>query len=191
MRSGILAHSFFRHQFSASSADAEVAKMKLKVFNHSVGQNLYHFVWCPRFRHKIFNHEDLKYACNNILHAICRRYGFEIFELEIGVDHIHLFVDITPNVGVSKAFQLLKGISSRMLSKSFPDLLHFYYWKGGMWSRGKFFRSVGNVTSDVIRNYINEQNNPKCKFDFKAYIKDARLKQQHVKAQKSLVGFCA
>jgi putative transposase len=165
--------------------------MELKVFNHAVGQNSYHFVWCPRFRRKLFRHGELKVACGNILRAICRKHRFEVFELEIGVDHIHLFVDITPNIAISKAFQLLKGISSRMLFKSFPYLLRGYYWKGGMWSRGKFFRSVGNVTSDVIRNYINQQNRPECKFDFKAYIRKARLEQRRMKAQKSLVGFCA
>jgi len=165
--------------------------MELKVFNHSVGQNSYHFVWCPRFRHKIFVHEDLKFACKTILYAICHKNGFEIFELTIGNDHIHLFVDITPKISITKAFQLLKGVSSRHLMKNFPDLLHSYFWKGGMWSRGKFFRSVGNVTSDVIRNYINQQNDPKCKFDFQAYIRNARLKQQCMKAQKSLAGFCA
>ena len=165
--------------------------MELKVFNHGVGQNSYHFVWCPRFRHKIFQHKEIKFACENVLRAICRKHNFEIFELEIGIDHIHLFIDITPNICISKAFQLLKGISSRMLMKSFPALLRNYFWKGGMWSRGKFFRSVGNVTSDVIRNYINAQNDPKQKFDFKAYIKHARTQQQLMKAQKSLVGFCA
>jgi len=166
-------------------------KMELKVFNHAVGQNSYHFVWCQRFRHKLFRHEELKFACKNVLQAICCKHLFEVFELEIGVDHIHLFVDITPTVTISKAFQLLKGISSRKLFESFPDLLKSYYWKGGMWSRGKFFRSVGNVTSDVIRNYINQQNNSECKFDFKAYIRNARRNQRFMKAQKSLVGFCA
>jgi len=165
--------------------------MELKVFNHAVGQNSYHLVWCPKFRHKISKHEDLKFACKNLLHAICQKHGFKIFELEIGVYHIHLFVDITSNIAISKAFQLLKGISSQIFFKSFPDLLHNYYWKGGMWSRGKFFRSVGNVTSDVIRDYINQQNNPKCKFNFKAYIRKVRLNQKIMKAQKSLQGFCA
>lgn len=165
--------------------------MELKVFNHAVGQNSYHFVWCPRFRHKLFQHKELKFACENILRAICRKYNFDIFELEIGVNHIHIFVDITPNVSISKAFQLLKGISSYMLFSSFSVLLSNYYWKGGMWSRGKFFRSVGNVTSDVIRNYINQQNDPKHKFDFKAYIRKARLNQKRMETQKSLYGFCA
>lgn len=164
--------------------------MELKVFNHAVGQNSYHFVWCPQFRHKIFQHKELKFACENVLRAICRKHKFQVFEFEMGVDHIHLFVDITPNVSIAKAFQYLKGNSSRILFECFPQLRR-YYWKGGMWSRGKFFRSVGNVTSDVIRNYINQQNNPKCKFDFKAYIRKARRNQQRMKAQKSLVGFCA
>lgn len=188
------AHPDFSHPNSVSCKNfrcVEATKMELKVFNHAVGQNSYHFVWCPRFRHKIFRHEDLKFACKSILHAICRKYGFEIFELDIGVDHIHLFVDITPHFSIVKAFQLLKGVSSRNLRKTFPDMLNNYYWKGGIWSRGKFFRSVGNVTSDVIRNYINQQNDPKNKFDFRAYIRRARLDQQLMKAQKSLVGFCA
>ena len=165
--------------------------MELKVFNHAVGQNSYHFVWCPRFRHKIFKHKELKFACENILRAICRKYKFEIYELEIGVDHIHLFLDLTPNITISKAFQLLKGISSKMLSESFPNILSNYYWKGGIWSRGKFFRSVGNVTSDVIRNYINQQNDPKCKFDFTAYIRKARRNQQLMKTQTQLCAYAA
>ena len=165
--------------------------MEIKVFNHAVGQNSYHFVWCPRFRHKIFQHKELKFACENLLQAICRKHNFEIYELEIGIDHIRLFLDITPNVAISKAFQLLKGISSRMLSKSFPDILSNYYWKGGMWSRGKFFRSVGNVSADVIRNYINQQNDPKCKFDFAAYIRKARRNQQLMKAQTQLCAYAA
>ena len=163
--------------------------MELKVFNHAIGQNSYHFVWCPRFRHKIFQHKELKFACENILRAICRKLDFEVFEFEIGADHIHLFLDITPNVAVSKAFQLLKGTSSRLLRKSFPNLLHHYYWKGGIWSRGKFFRSVGNVTTDVIRNYINQQNDPNRKFDFTAYIRKARIKQKLMKAQQNLCAF--
>ena len=165
--------------------------MELKVFNHAVGQNSYHFVWCPRFRHKIFRHKELKFACENILRAICRKNDFEIFELQIGTDHVHLFLDITPKMTICKAFQILKGVSSRMLSKSFSDLLSGYYWKGGIWSRGKFFRSVGNVTSDVIRNYINGQFKPKFKFDFRKYIRKSRLDQKRMKAQKSLSGFCA
>ena len=165
--------------------------MELKVFNHAVGQNSYHFVWCPRFRHKLFEHKELKFACENVLRAICHKHKFEIFVFEIGADHIHLFLDITPNMSISKAFQLLKGTSSRLLRKSFPDILNHYYWKGGIWSRGKFFRSVGNVTADVIRNYINEQNDPKRKFNFKAYIASARIKQKRMKAQQMLCAYGA
>ena len=172
--------------------------MELNIYNHAVGQNSYHFVWCPRFRHKIFANEDFKFACKNfkfacknVLQAICRKYNFDIFEFEIGVDHIHLFLDITPNYSISKAFQLLKGISSRILQKSFPTFLHAFYWKGGIWSRGKFFRSVGTVTADVIKNYINQQSNPKQRFDFKIYIKKARIKQQQMKSQQKLCSFNA
>jgi len=164
--------------------------MELNRFAHSVGQNTYHFVWCPRFRHKIFQHKELKFACESILRAICRKNQFDIFELEIQPDHIHMFLDIKPKTTVSKAFQQLKGVSSRMLFKSFPDLLRHYYWKGGMWSRGKFFRSVGNVTADVIRDYIKDSQG-KPKLNFKAALRKARAKHNRMKTQKSLDGFCA
>ena len=30
------------------------------------------------------------------------------------------------------------------------------YWGGNLWSSGKFYRSIGNVTADTIRHYIND-----------------------------------
>jgi len=37
------------------------------------------------------------------------------------------------------------------------------YWGGSLWSSGKFFRSVGNVTADTIKHYMKEsQGKPKA-----------------------------
>ena len=85
------------------------------------------------------------------LHLIAINYQFVIHELQVREDHVHLFVEIPPSVCVSKALQLFKGVSSRILRRNFS-----YLREDGkhLWSPGKFYRSVGNVSADVIQNYI-------------------------------------
>jgi putative transposase len=81
------------------------------------------------------------------------RYGYKILALEIMEDHIHLFLEMHPMHSLSKTFQLFKGISARKLFWRFPSLKK-ELWGGHPWTRGKFFRSVGEVTSEKIEFYI-------------------------------------
>ena len=76
-----------------------------------------------------------------------------LYELEVMPDHIHCFVEIPPTMSVSKALNLLKGYSSYKLFAK-HTWLRRYFRKGHLWSPGKFFRSVGNVTAEAIKNYI-------------------------------------
>ena len=125
-------------------------KFNLKHKNHSVGQNCYHLVWKTKYSYPIFKSDAYRKVCDGALRQVAFNYGFFIHELQIMPDHIHLFVDLPPTITVSKAFQLFKGISSSMLRRNFSFLREYKH----LWSPGKFFRSVGNVTADVIQNYI-------------------------------------
>ena len=71
-------------------------------------------------------------------------------------DHIHLFVSIPPNLAVSKLMQQLKGRTSHAMLNEFP-LLRRQYWGRHMWARGYFCCSSGNVTDEVIKQYIAQQ----------------------------------
>jgi putative transposase len=68
---------------------------------------------------------------------------------------VHLFLEFHPSTSLSKVIQILKGGSSYMMFKLHPELKK-RYWGGNLWSGGKFFRSVGNVTADTIKHYIRE-----------------------------------
>ena len=125
-------------------------KFDLKHENHSVGQNSYHLVWKPKFSAKIFGSLKYRKVCEGAIKLIAYNYAMKIYELQVMSDHLHLFVELPATMPVSKAFQLLKGISSRVLRRNFSYLREHKH----LWSPGKFFRSVGNVTSDVINNYI-------------------------------------
>mgnify|MGYP005620319537 CR=1 FL=1 len=126
-------------------------KLNLKSTNHGVGQNVYHLVFKPKYAVPVFASFHFRKVCEGAFKLVAFKYGFVIHELQVMPDHVHMFVDIKPYVSVSKALQLFKGISSRILRRNFSFLR-----ESGehLWSPGKFFRSVGNVSADVIQNYI-------------------------------------
>jgi putative transposase len=75
--------------------------------------------------------------------------------MEVVEDHVHLFLEFHPSTSLSEVLQYLKGGSSYRLFKLYPELRE-KYWGGSLWSNGKFYRSIGNVTADTIRHYIND-----------------------------------
>ena len=125
----------------------------LNNFNHGVGQNAYHLVWKPKYAKDPFKFNLVRQHCEQFLNEIAQKYNFEIYELQVMPDHIHLFVEVPPTMRVSKALQLFKGISSYKLFKQHPWLRN-HFRTGHLWSPGKFFRSVGNVTAETIQHYI-------------------------------------
>jgi len=81
--------------------------------------------------------------------------GYRIHAMEVMDDHVHLFLEFHPSTSLSDVVQRLKGGSAYRLFRLHPELKK-RYWGGNLWSSGKFFRSVGNVTIDTIRHYIEE-----------------------------------
>ncbi len=132
-------------------AEATKMNLNLKHTRHSVGQNAQHLVWKPYMAKPIFKNLHFKKVCKGSLCMIAMQYGIKIYELQVMPDHIHLFVELPNTMSVSKALQIFKGISSRILRRNFSYLCHNM---PRLWSRGKFARSVGNVSFDVIQNYI-------------------------------------
>jgi len=115
----------------------------------------------PKYRYNIFYSKQIKKDCELILNNICIEQGYKLHALEIVDDHVHLFVEFHPSNSLSEVIQYLKGGSSYRLFKLHPELKK-RYWGGSLWSSGKFYRSVGNVTADTIKHYIKEsQKKPK------------------------------
>ena len=119
---------------------------------HACGQNSFHLVWKPKDAYSILVGE-IKTQCEEVLRQVVQDYGYAIHALEVMPDHIHLFLSFKPNVSVSDVFHKLKGISARKLFEVFPQLRK-RYWGGHLWSRGKFYRSVGSTTDRAVKIYI-------------------------------------
>jgi len=129
--------------------------MSLRSFSHGYGESNYHLVLVPKYRRRIFKDTYMVESCKKLFQHIADEYGYNILALEIMCDHVHLFLEVHPTRSVSETFQLFKGVSARELFKRFPSLRR-KLWGGHLWSRGKFFRSVGEVTSERIEFYIRE-----------------------------------
>lgn len=130
--------------------------MKVKGFNyhcHGVGQNAFHLIWKLKYAKDPFKFPIVRKHCEQFLREIAKAHNIKIFELRVIHDHVHLFVGLPPKMSVAKALQLFKGGSAYKLFRQHP-WLRKHFRKGHFWSPGKCFRSVGNVTADTIKRYI-------------------------------------
>jgi putative transposase len=149
--------------------------LKLRSFSHGYGQITYHIVLVPKYRYRIFYNKQVKKDCESVLNDICTLQGYRIHAIEVVDDHVHLFLEFHPSTSLSKVIQQLKGGSSYRLFKLHPELKKLY-WGGNLWSSGKFFRSVGNVTADTIKHYIKESQKTKTEVQSIKLKKSEQLK---------------
>ena len=127
--------------------------MALEAHSHGYGQCAYHIVLVPKYRHKIFLDPHLQKRCAELLKAISERNGFRVHELQVAPNHVHIFLGLKPTQSVSDAIRTLKCNSARALLREFPEM-RGKFWTGHLWSSGKFYRSIGQVTTETIQHYI-------------------------------------
>ena len=123
---------------------------------HAKFQCVYHIEWCPKYRFNVFRKDESKTDMENILQNIAKENEMQIEELAVMPDHVHIVVHVAPSTSLAKATQLLKGRSSYEYFKKHPNLRNRYE-KGHMWSRGKFYRSVGSVDLETTKQYVRNQ----------------------------------
>ena len=123
---------------------------------HAVFQCVYHIEWCPKYRFNVFRKQGSKEDMENILQQIAAEYKMQIEELAVMPDHVHIVVHVAPSISLAKATNLLKGRSAYEYFKLHPNLRN-RYTKGHMWSKGKFYRSVGSVDLETTKQYVRNQ----------------------------------
>jgi len=117
-----------------------------------------HLVFTPKYRKKVFEGKHID-ALRIIFSDVCRSAGVELAEMDGECNHVHLLVNFPPHVQLSKLVNSLKGVSSRLLRKEFPEI-EDNYWKGVLWSRSYFAASIGGAPISILRQYIEQQNTP-------------------------------
>lgn len=119
---------------------------------HSVYDLKYHLVWVTKYRKPVLRGE-IAMRVRELIRQTCATMEVYILSGHVSSDHIHLLVSVPPQVAVSDLVQRLKGRSSRRLQEEFGELKR-QYWGRHMWARGYFAVSTGNVTDEIIKQYI-------------------------------------
>lgn len=116
----------------------------------------YHVVWSTKYRRKVLNYE-VESRLKEILLQVAKDKDFIIHEMEVGEqDHIHLFVSSHPKLSISYIVKMMKGISGRLLMREFPEI-EKYLWKGELWNPSYYVETIGSVSEESIRRYIQKQ----------------------------------
>lgn len=122
---------------------------------HTVFEIHLHLVWVTKYRKPVLRGE-VGVRVRELVRQVCRDEEVEVLKGHVSKDHVHLFVSIPPQLSVSRFVQRLKGKSSYKLLQEFAHLRKTY-WGRHVWARGYFCCSSGNVTDEVIKEYIEHQ----------------------------------
>ena len=124
--------------------------------SHLVFKCSYHVVICPKYRKRILVGE-ISNRLKQICYSIAEEYDFLIEDIETDKDHIHMIITCNPRFGIMKCISLIKSSSARILFKEFPFIKQRYLWGCKFWSRSTFVESVGSVSLEVVKQYIENQ----------------------------------
>ena len=144
--------------------------MGIKRLSHAVYDTRYHLVWAPKYRKWVLR-DKVREATEELFREILSARDYEVLEMEIAKDHVHIFTSIPPKYSVGEIVRILKSVSAKEIFRRYPEVKR-ELWGGEFWEDGYFVRTVGDkVTSDTIRKYIqyhrHEEKTPsQLRFDF-------------------------
>ena len=113
----------------------------------------YHFVFCPRYRRKIFLNSQVEERFKTLVREICDELEIEVIAMECDQDHVHLFLNTLPTFSPTDIMAKIKGVTSKKLREEFPHLQHL----PSLWTRSYFVSTAENVSSETIRCYVENQ----------------------------------
>ena len=132
-----------------------MSKKRWTTSNKAVYNLGYHIIWCPKYRRKVLT-SDVAKRLRELLYEKATSIDVEIETLEIMPDHVHLLVKASPVDSPHFIVQQLKGYTSRILRAEFS---HLRSRLPTLWTRSYYMESVGHISEDTVRRYIEDQKN--------------------------------
>ncbi len=123
--------------------------------SHSKYDLKVHLIWIPKYRKRVLIGKVAE-RVRDVLRQVCMEHEVNIISGKVSSDHVHMFVSYRPQMALSKLVQYLKGTSSRIMLEEFAHLRK-QFWGRHFWARGYMAISSGNITDEVIQQYIDEQ----------------------------------
>lgn len=127
--------------------------MKYKSNKNIVYSCNYHVVWCPKYRRSVLV-DGVDERLKELIAESCDHLNVDIIKMEIMPDHVHLLIDVDPQLGIHKVVKRIKGYSSQILREEFPWLKSRI---PSLWTNSYFVSTVGGAPPSVIKQYIENQ----------------------------------
>lgn len=113
----------------------------------------YHFVFCPRYRRKIFSIPEVKEYFQYLSRISCEKIGVDIITMECGEDYVYMFLNCPPTISPSDIINKIKSATSKAIREEFKELSKM----PSLWTRNYFVSTESNAYSEIIKKYIQDQ----------------------------------
>jgi putative transposase len=121
--------------------------------SHSIHQMHVHLVWSTKYRYEVLR-GDIQIRCRDLIRQTCDSLDIQILKGVVSKDHIHLHISYPPKLSVSDILKRLKGRSAKILLVEYSELKK-RYWGGHLWGIGYGAWSTGNITDEMIQEYLD------------------------------------
>ncbi len=139
--------------------------MEYRYGSHTVFNIEYHFVWVTKYRYKVLK-GDVAERVRELVRQTCEAFEIRILSGVVSSDHVHILVSAPPTMAPSEIMRRIKGRSASKLFEEFPKLKQ-RYWGRHFWARGYFCATVGQVTEEMIKSYLEHHFEPTRDDNFK------------------------
>ena len=126
--------------------------------SHSVTRFTAHLVWVTKYRYPVLK-GDIKSRCRELIIQICDAEDIQILKGVVSKDHVHMHIEYPPKLSISDLVKRLKGRTSRILQMEYPELKK-RYWGRHFWAIGYVGWSTGNITEEMVQEYLEHHRNP-------------------------------
>jgi len=120
--------------------------------SHTTFYHRYHVVWATKYRHRVLQ-GAMRERLRDVISQTCSELDVQIIKGVLARDHVHMFINVPPKLALATVMQRIKGRSSRRVQMEFPELRK-RFWGRRFWARGYFSTTSGNVTDDIILQYL-------------------------------------
>jgi putative transposase len=126
--------------------------------SHTVFKIEYHFVWVTKYRYPVLK-GDVALRARELVKQVCEAFEIRILKGVVSKDHVHILVSARPTLAPSEIMRRIKGRTASKLFEEFPALKK-RYWGQHFWARGYFCATVGEMTENMIKEYLDHHFEP-------------------------------
>ena len=131
--------------------------------SHSITRFTAHLVWVTKYRYPVLV-GDIQLRCRSLLIQICDVEDVRVLKGVVSKDHVHMHIEYPAKLSISNLMKRLKGRTSRILQQEFPQLKK-RCWGRPFWAIGYGGWSTGNITDEMVQEYLEHHRNPSNKAD--------------------------